>query len=149
MRDLQDCLPYVRHLRVQHRRLNEALQRIGETFLEKDIEAPARLVNGLAELRQDLAHHFAEEEEGGCLEEAVSRCPSLSADVRHVEEQHAVLLSELDDVIDDARQEQGDSAKGAPLLQEFGRFAESLRRHESAENRILQLGFGGEADLGE
>jgi hypothetical protein len=141
MQDLQDCLSYVQHLRLEHRRLNESLRRIS-ALLAKSVGpnssiAPTKLVETLTELRADLAHHFVQEETGGCIEEAVCRCPSLSSDAKGIEAQHPVLLKELDAIIQRAH-----SAASLETRGEFEHLADSLREHESAENRILRLGFG-------
>ena len=144
MRDLQDCQPYVEHLHSEHRRLNESLRRISKSFADfgkHNPIPPPHIVNTLVELRSDLAHHFAEEESGGCLEEAVSRCPSLSPSVNEVEAQHPGLLAHLDRIIQRA---QATSRPGTvkSLHRDFEKFVNALRQHEGAENRILQLGFG-------
>jgi hypothetical protein len=93
-------------------------------------------------LRDELAQHFAEEEAGGCIEEAVCRCPRLASEARHVERQHPVLLDELDGVIALARVLQPGRVGRQTLLNEFDEFAANLKKHESAEDHILQVGFG-------
>jgi hypothetical protein len=124
--------------------LNELLRRIDKSFADfakvSPIPAP-RLVDTLVELRSELAHHFAEEESGGCLEEAVSRCPSLSPNAKEVETQHPGLLANLDHIIRQASPTSQPSTI-ASLHRDFEKFAETLRQHEDAENRILHLGFG-------
>jgi hypothetical protein len=149
MRDLQDCHPYVQHLRIEHRRLNEALRRISGMFAEsaKQTAIPSQLlVDTLVELRSELAHHFAEEESGGCLEEAVSRCPSLSPHAKEIEEQHPILLEALDCIIQQAQITSPRSATTISMQREFEKFVDILRQHESAEDRILQFGFGVASD---
>jgi len=153
MRDLQDCLPYVKHLHMEHRRLNEVLRRISGLFAPADSQQssniPTQLVGSLADLRAELSHHFAAEESGGCMEEAVSRCPGLSPDAKKVEAEHVVLLQKLDDVIQRATSQPRQTVGVASLKQEFQLFADTLRQHEAAENRILQMGFGVQGDLDE
>lgn len=146
MRDLQDCRPYAEHLRVEHQRLNRCLCHVNTLFSDlvsaNMVKALPRLIETLADLRVDLARHFAEEESGGCIEEAVCRCPSLSQDARNVEAQHPRLLGEVDKVIAEAQAARRDKTWIDDLQREFNQFAAQLRKHESAENRILQLGFG-------
>jgi hypothetical protein len=153
MRDLSDCLPYVKHLRMEHRRLNEVLRQISGIFVPpaslRQSSIRVQLMNSLTELRADLSHHFAEEESGGCMEEAVSRCPGLSPDVKKVEAEHAMLLEKLDCVLQRAASLQLEAARVTVLQQEFQSFAELLKHHEAAENRILQMGFGASGECEE
>src|SRR5262245_21976382 len=103
MRDKSDCRPYVQHLIAEHRRLHALLR-----------EARTRLANAggpdgdvtfhdvtatLQRLRRELTFHFAEEEDGGCLEEAVSCCPSLSVEARRIKAEHPELLADVDSLI--------------------------------------------------
>lgn len=153
MRDLQDCLPYVKHLRMEHRRLNEVLRQTSSIFVStaspRRNDIRGQLVNSLTDLRADLAHHFAEEESGGCMEEAVSRCPGLSLDAKKVVAEHGRLLEKLDSVLQHAARLHFDAARVDALEQEFQSFAELLKHHEAAENRILQMGFGANGECEE
>ena len=96
MNEAEDCRAYVEHLQHEHGRLNQllleidhevaALGRVGQP------EVPiTHFAQRLADLRQQLQAHFTEEEAGGCLEEAVSRCPSLSEDSKAIVAEHSVL----------------------------------------------------------
>jgi hypothetical protein len=147
----QETAPYILHLRVEHRRLNAALGQIGGLLLDLDGTGakypPTQLVESLLELRWKLRHHFAEEEAGGCIEEAVSRCPSLSSDARVIEAQRPNLMKELDGVIQRVRCERPGTVEVAAMQRAFEQFAGTLQQHESAERRILQMGFGVNADL--
>ena len=139
-------LAYVVHLRVEHRKLHDDLQRItrnwfsGEKETQQTSQAP-RVVEALQALRTDLAEHFAEEEDGGCLEEAVCRCPRLGPEANRIEREHPALLSELDDII--ARLSRSRKALETPGSQaKFESFARKLHVHEAAENRMLEAAFG-------
>jgi iron-sulfur cluster repair protein YtfE (RIC family) len=151
MRDLSDCLPYVRHMRMAHRRQNEALRAINglltELELPESAKAAARLVESLQALRADLAFHFAEEESGGCVEEAVIRCPGLSPDARRAGAQHRLLLNHLNGVLQRMQELSPQSGCVAPIREVFQQFAVALKEHENAEERILQAGFGVGTDV--
>jgi hypothetical protein len=93
-------------------------------------------------IQTELAHHFRDEEQGGCLEEAVARCPPLSADVQKIEAQHDDLLARLSELIDRCQ------CCGLPtpqqarcLEQELRQIVRELRIHEALENKIMQQGF--------
>lgn len=132
------------HMRDEHRRLRELLLKIEQNWdavKDGDKAAPQQILGGLRELRTELVHHFAEEEEGGCLEEAACRCPSLSKDVQRVENEHVQLLEELDGVVEQLPEK----AESLAILQQhakFARFTAKLREHESAENQLLEKAFG-------
>src|SRR3954452_25357188 len=95
--DWDRCQGYMRHMDGQHKRLNEELRRLHNES-QAGVPRPVRL-RDLEEMRRDLAAHFREEEDGGCLEEAVCRCPSLAHEVRMIESEHPDLVAQLDTMI--------------------------------------------------
>ena len=76
MRDYDECRTYVEHIIAEHRRLHRMLRLARSAIIASG--GPDRDATGtdvtrvLRQVREELAHHFAEEEEGGCLDEAVS-----------------------------------------------------------------------------
>jgi hypothetical protein len=96
----------------------------------------------LRRLREELSHHFAEEEAGGCLEEAVSQCPRLGPEATRIEAEHGELLAQMDQLIAQAM-DLDDSVANRVA---FDHALEDLRRqllaHEAAENDVLRQGFG-------
>ena len=144
-----DCRTYVEHLRIEHTHIDRSLEELQHQMAQavewtKENPVPA-LLTRLVQLREQLVHHFREEEEGGCLEEAQSRSPCLSEDVRTLQAEHAGFLTALDGMITDA----GLLAKqptDLPSLQEsIAGFLQRLHAHEAEENRILLFGFGSPA----
>jgi hypothetical protein len=138
---------YVDHLVAEHRRLDQLIRATLATlpsWEETNVEAwLPRMVEGLTAIRQEIAHHFLEEEQGGCLEEAVAYCPSLSDEVIHIEAEHPTLLADLDELIERARSlKEPTTRDGHVLGQELRAIARKLRAHEAHENRIVGRGFG-------
>ncbi len=134
---------YVAHMRAEHRRLSHCLRGVERQWEAVGL-APAsselfdHLLQELRALRAELARHFAEEEAGGCLEEAVSALPQLSREVARLEREHAELLEALDRLLLDMR---AGARRGSPVRtceHEFRRLAARLRGHEAAETRILE-----------
>lgn len=150
MRIADESLSFVEHLRTEHRHLQAAVQAINES-LEQDANVTLELVQRLAALCEEMAHHFREEEEGGCVDEAVSRCPSLSPEAREVSEQHPQLLEAANSILAIARKQATAGAEASEIRRIFSDFAHRLLEHEEAENRIMQVAFGcqcaGEAGL--
>jgi hypothetical protein len=137
---------YVDHMQAEHRRLDSLLRRTLATLPAweeaDDAHWLPRMVTGLVAIRGELAHHFRNEEQGGRLEEAVARCPALSADVRLIEREHDDLLAHLDELI--ARCQTAATptpAQARAVDQEFRQIVRELKLHEAQENRVMQRGF--------
>jgi len=138
---------FVEHLLAEHRRLDHLISRTmaalpswGENGASQWLP---RLVEGLNAIRQELAQHFHEEEDGGCLEEAVSRCPGLSSEVARVESEHSKLLADLDELIRRAQPLSGSKPDDARVLgQKLRAIVLELHAHEALENQIMARGFG-------
>lgn len=131
------------HLLVQHRDLHRLVQAVREA-LEPPHNAGA--VRGTARgLREHLAVHFAQEEQGGFMEEAIARMPRLSAAVTHVLRDHPGLLAELDRWIESLPVSDDPSA-WVTAASDFAVFADHLLEHERNENAVVQEGYN--EDLG-
>jgi hypothetical protein len=96
MDNVENCRAYVEHLHQEHARLNQLLLQIGRDVadLSPPDDQPVRITRvaaRLAELRSTVQAHYAEEESGGCIEEAVTRSPSLASNAKAILEEHVVL----------------------------------------------------------
>jgi len=149
MNGFDDCRTYVEHLRVEHSHIDHWLEELQQLLVaapyghEKHLAG--ELLAKLLQLKEQLVHHFREEEEGGCLEEAQSRSPCLSEDVRELQAQHHGLLQTLDGLIAQAQSLFAQPNDFENLRASFGNFLRQLHTHESEENRILLFGFGSPA----
>ncbi len=145
MRDNSECRCYVDHLIAEHRRLHKLLRQmraaIAGSIGPDEHPSFAEVGRILARLRQELAQHFAEEEGGGCMDEAVSRCPRLAPEVKRIEAEHAEILTDIDRLKDEAALPPTPANQMA-VQREFDRLYERLQAHERAENAILAQGFG-------
>ena len=124
-----DCLPLVEHLDAEHRHLREVMLQMQATIdagvqSRSDAEAIERQ---LVALRDELERHYAEEERGGCLEEAASRCPSLSGDVTRVIAEHQELRADMDAIVGQSRLVVDNLAELPGLQQSFAEFARHRR----------------------
>ena len=149
--DFDEFLPYVMHLRAEHKKLSECVHRIEQHWsLQHQRLAPAdalvAILESLEALRAELARHFEEEESGGCLEEAVSHQPNLSHVVTQLERQHPELLEQMDGMIERLRALSRLAASTADIKEDFRVFAEKLHAHEAAENRVLEETSGIEVE---
>ena len=137
---------YARHLYNEHRRLHQLLSRVQQSWppgesAQDDPVLVARLSTAIEELRAELEKHFAEEDSGGVLEEAVARVPRLGAEETRLQNEHPQLLAELDEIRAEILSAADRGTVSAPAKQQFERFVGKIHAHEAAENRILAQGF--------
>jgi hypothetical protein len=147
MNGANHCGAYLEHLQAEHHRLNCALLETRRQFAElnrstQPQEAFAGLIGHMESLLRELRSHFAEEEQGACLEEAVVRCPSLGAQIKELMGEHSQLARALEQLLAVMK---GRAANPDVWQSQFEAFAKELRTHESAENRLLQMALGGDA----
>lgn len=92
-------------------------------------------------LRDHMASHFVQEEQGGYLEESIARIPRLSAAVKAVMAEHPGLLAEIDSLLEclAVRDIHGESWSAAG--RRFAAFADHLIAHERNENAMVQQGY--------
>jgi hypothetical protein len=136
---------YATHLRSEHRRLDERLRRVEQRWRAGRphwAQFAPEAAGDLAELRTELARHFEEEEDGGCLEQAVSQLPTLAPEVGRLEHEHSQLLCTIDRLIERLRRPKTASEPMDEVDEEFRGVVKRLRAHEAAENRILKESFG-------
>jgi hypothetical protein len=146
MRDYEECRPYVDHLIAEHRRLHAILHQARSSIVHSgSLDGRAALdaiVRILHYVRGELEHHFADEEAGGCLDEAVSRCPQLSAEVKRIDAEHPELLLAIDPLIAQALDSNRSIGHLVTMQTGFDDLCRQLCAHEAAENRILRQAFG-------
>jgi hypothetical protein len=141
-----DKFVYVDHLLAEHRRLDQLIRRTLATFPTwEETDASQwlpRMRAGLVAIRVELARHFREEEDGGCLEEAVARNPQISAEVERIVAQHGDLLADLDGLICRCQAAGPLSVQQMQTMEaEVRELVRAVRSHEARENRILERGF--------
>lgn len=147
MNDPKECFAYAEHLQREHHRFNQLLGQIGHEVAQlagqgEQQATIARLGKRLTDLHHELQSHYAEEEAGGCLEEAVTRCPSLAKDSKSILEEHPQLNRMLAHLI---AQTTDPAVKPTELQQEWQAFYSKIQIHEAAETRLLQMAFGADA----
>jgi hypothetical protein len=145
MRTYEECKTYVDHLVAEHRRLHRLLLHVRKTIAGADSSEKSwaeQVTKVLRDLRATLQCHFLAEEEGGCLDEAVSFQPGLSPDVKRIEAEHPHLLAEVDRLIAQVEDGGKSPAEHVALTAAFDELCRELHTHEAAENEILRRGFG-------
>jgi hypothetical protein len=151
MYDDDQCLAYAEHLQLEHRELHGRLRQMQAQLNNLGVERIDDRLRGQIleigkQLRGDLVRHFSEEENGGCIDYACSRMPTLAAEARAPERAHRKLLSHLDAVLQLLEPAAKDAANAEPLTvallkERFDDFVVRMLAHESRENRLVQRGF--------
>ena len=136
--------------RREHGELHELLSATRSKFAEC-ILAPAEektgcIVKTLDKLRGHVAEHFAREEAGGWLEEAIIRAPHLAHAATELEHEHKPLLERADRLLLNARGMSLQSEELERVRAEYEEFTAALLHHEAREERLLEKGFN--EDLG-
>ena len=137
------------HVLAEHRDLFHLLLSVRSAFANAGPPTPDRrseVLDSMHHLRDHLADHFAKEEQGGFLEEAVARIPRLSAAVQSILGQHPLLLANLDRVIEDLEASPDDSVAWVRANHGFEAFSARMTAHERSENAVVQSGYN--EDLG-
>jgi len=137
------------HMLVEHRDLFNLIFSVRSAFAAEAASTPDRLtvlLSMLHHLRDHLHDHFAQEEEGGFLEEAVTRMPRLSAAARSILRQHPGLLAELDRVIGAIEPTTDPAESWSQAGDDFEMFSAHMAAHEQSENAVVQEGYN--EDLG-
>jgi iron-sulfur cluster repair protein YtfE (RIC family) len=146
MRDDQECRCYVDHLIAEHRRLRSLLRQmraeIAHSVGPDELPSFAGVARVLSRLREELEQHFAQEEGGGCLDEAVSRCPRLAGEEKRIEAEHPQILAEIDRLVAQTKTLPPTHPNQLTVQREFDTLCHQLRDHEKAENTLLAQGFG-------
>jgi iron-sulfur cluster repair protein YtfE (RIC family) len=146
MRDYEECRPYIEHVLAEHRRLHQMLGSMRQAIVHSvgpDGDASfAEVTRILRRLRDELSHHFAEEDAGGCMDEAVCRCPRLAGEEKRIAAEHPAILAQLDRLIEGTTKSPANLRNQMALQHQFKDLCEQLYAHERAENHLLQEGFG-------
>jgi len=138
--------PMLHHLRAEHRRLNKDLCKLERAFAtwvtHESQQMRSKTLVGLSTVEQELLRHFTEEEEGGCMEEAVSRCPQLADAALRLEAEHEDILRRFGTLIRQFESSTKVMRNTAELDAEFKDLCRQVHRHEAEEERILTHAFG-------
>jgi len=143
--------PFFERALCEHRELNRSVHELEQCFalapLEVTPQTCREAATQLQRLRDHLAAHFAQEEDGGYLEEALSRVPRLGPQAADLERQHAPLLARLNSLVQRACETREVIERWSQLAADFRGFVRSLLEHEVAENRIVQAACNFDLDL--
>lgn len=142
----------VRQLQSEHDKLRQLLDEVrGELAVCHLKPGAARgqcLIEAVRPLQEHLETHFANEEQGGWLEEAVVRAPHLAHRLTMLEHEHAPLRRHVAELLEIVATTECSAARLAQFQNRFDQFVAELKRHEAAEEQVLAEGFNEELEIG-
>lgn len=139
----ENLAAFVDAVKSEHRDLTARMLAIQSLLCEQGPAGAAaigRLVELLTELHGRLKKHFAQEESGGYMEEALIHAPGLSGEARRLVDEHRDLLSSSAAVL--AKAKKAVAPQDWPdLCRETEKLVKAIRQHETGETRVLMQGF--------
>jgi hypothetical protein len=130
-----------------HRELSEMVHRLdlalGQAMAANWPQTSTdEVMSSLEELERCLTEHFAREEEGGILEEAVATAPRLGRDAEDLLNEHGKLLAEVTALTRLGRENSHVlTASWPPFAERLSAVLKELLAHERHENAMLQQAF--------
>lgn len=141
----------VREARAEQAKLRELLDKVRNRLCDCKRQAGDSkgqcLVKAVRKLQKHIEAHFAFEEQGGWLEEAVIRAPHLAHQLTLLEREHEPLRRHAAELVKMAETFGHGDQVIDELRDQFECFAERLLQHEADEDRMLAEGFNEELDL--
>lgn len=137
---------YVAGFKAEHREMHGVLRKVEKAWRTCEAggwKAPdcCRLCEAMTALREHLKHHFAQEEAGGYLEEALLAAPKLATTADKLLAQHPLLLKHCCEMVEQLRQASADADLKQRLHDEYLDLRRKLQEHERGENAVMQEAF--------
>jgi hypothetical protein len=133
----------------EHHELRQLVHSLHEAVRDErpwSREAATEAIGILHTLNAHLEHHFAQEEIGGYLEEALNAAPRFAGDAAELLRQHPQMLDKIQLARMTADRAANEPSAWPELKRESLELIKGLMAHESAENRIVQQAFNTGAD---
>ena len=111
-----------------------------------------QVVDSLAELRDQLAMHFALEEAYGYFDDPVRVAPRLSVEANTLRDEHRVLYAlvrDLADEVDELYRTGRLSRSGTRLAERFREFYDPFQQHENRENELILDAYDSDIGVGD
>lgn len=142
MFDHDDCRAYIDHVRLQFRHLHQMVDQLKVQLVEAYRLPVARedARHLIADIADKFGAYVAEERGGGCLDEAVCRCPRLAPQEQEISLQYPRIQETIDTLRDLLADDTLDLRPGAGEAVES--LAAALLKLETAERYLLREAFG-------
>lgn len=147
----QEYLAFAAAFQAEHRELRRLVQVLRHALGKEggwSRELAREALEAFEALKTHLTEHFAQEEEGGYLEQALAVAPRYSDEAKLLLTQHALMTEQVAHVVETAQRALDDANAWTALKAEARELLQKLVEHETAENQIVQqaLNTGIEAE---
>jgi len=143
---------YLEAIKREHRTIGEQAHQLEKALRETVLQGwPASSIHDLATrltaLERTLRKHFAKEEDGGFLDEAVSTAPQYRAETSRLLHEHPEILARIREMIARSTDElTANSSLSFPFTKSLEATLRQLLMHETHENALLQKAFNLDSD---
>lgn len=131
---------FFEQVKSEHAELIELMKLLRAEF-NSDIRDPGTVNRLVGNLYEHIVAHFAHEERGGYLCEALERAPRLTEQAKQLLAQHETLNELLGELRNVAQRREDSELWWQALRDTFNQFSRELLRHEAAEDKLLQDAF--------
>jgi hypothetical protein len=137
----QEYLAFAAAFEAEHREMRQLVQALRHVLGQErpwSRELAHEAAGAIEALCTHLKEHFAQEEEGGYLEQALAVAPRFSDEAKSLLQQHGLMLKKVGQVLETAKRAEETPAAWMPLRMETKDLLQQLVMHEGAENKIVQ-----------
>jgi iron-sulfur cluster repair protein YtfE (RIC family) len=129
-----------RRVRNEHVHLRELLESVRQTLAARQ-GSPPTIAALFDELSRHVLEHFEHEETGGFFSAALELAPRLTSRAGELLQEHAEFRGRLSAMRQLAMPAEATEDWWRNMRESFERFFNAFRRHETAENRLLQEAY--------
>lgn len=137
----EEAMAFAKAFAAEHREMRQLVAELRDAVNRNrhwSREVAREAVKAAEAMRVHLHHHFAQEEQGGYLEEALVMAPRFSEEAQVLLGQHAVMLEHIDRVVEETKGAVEDAELWPQVRLQVNDLLRKLAAHEGAENRIVQ-----------
>ena len=150
-----ECLQaYVASIRADHRHQGSLVHHLRSALASGAVSnwnqaSVQQIIISLDALLAHLGYHFAREEEGGYLEEALVHAPRFQARASQLMAEHPSLLKQFAALVTTAKNTSQQKAPWPSVANDLNKAIDELVGHELRENQLLQEAFAADLNLDE
>jgi hypothetical protein len=140
----EEALAFAAAFEAEHREMRQLVHALRDAVNRNrpwSREVAREAVHAVEAMQTHLRHHFAQEEAGGYLEQALAMAPRFNDEAQVLLAQHASMLKLIDQVDQVAQGAIEDAELWPQVKLQVKELLRKLLAHESAENRIVQQAF--------
>lgn len=141
---------FLQEIKEDNQRLRELLQELREANQARVLALPV-VAQFIAQLRDQLATHFALEEAFGYFEDPLRIAPHLCDQAEDLRNQHGELYARISDLAEQADEcsRRPQSAMPEAIWDELAAFNAALEDHEAQENQLIMSAFNVDIGVGD